>query len=295
MKPLNEMSAAEAVELYESLDLHDQANKIIENNRGIDLRTVMPPWNKEPEAWEHTSFAYGFIAEETGNLKELPITDARSIKADDTLCNSQITVSLDFLNVFDYPGKGKHKVMIEFNALNHISGQEQELSFNQVFSIQEGQRAPISGYPIFIGLNTGGELVQFNTRIVNISNNTDEKLLEALEGGMVSKGITLVNSLNPVIPVITQYAKAISEAILKRNQNVEITSPSMGLYFGDSAMRMKLARGSYITVQVSDPEEFTWKDWIYDRTNGRIRSVNDKRKNLPYNYFAFSISASREA
>jgi len=55
------------------------------------------------------------------------------------------------------------------------------LSFNQTFAIQEGQNAPISGYPIFIGLNTGKQLMQFDVEIINVSNDNDDQLLDAME------------------------------------------------------------------------------------------------------------------
>jgi hypothetical protein len=292
MKNFNELNAAEAITLYKSLDLVEVSNEIIEKNTNNDLETVSWPWNRPPKAWEHTSYAYGFLSEnaiDDGN--GLLIQEATSVlSSDDSLKNNQISVSLDFLRVLDYPGKGKHQVLFKFNANNHQNGQDQNLSFNQTFAIQEGQRAPISGYPIFIGLNTGEELVQFDVEIVNVSNDNDDKFLETMESGVVKNGIKLLNTVNPVIPIITEYATGITKMIASRNKNRSITSPKMGLWFGNSPTRMKISKGVYIAVQTSSPQDFDWSKWKLNRAFGTIQSVDGNQNEIPHNYFIFSIS-----
>ncbi|MEG1667392.1 hypothetical protein [Chryseobacterium sp.] len=290
MKNFNELNALEAIKLYQSLDLTEEAEAIATANKNSDLETVAWPFNREPRAWEHTSYAFGFIEESTMGNENLIISEARNITADESLKNNQITVSLDFLRAYDYPGKGKHQVLFKFNALNHLQGNSQNISFNQTFAIQEGQRAPISGYPIFIGLNTGQNLVQFDVEIINISNDSDDKFLETMESGVVKNGMTLLNSINPIIPMITEYATGITKMIANRNRNQQITAPKMGLYFGNIPTQMKLATGVYIAIQISNPGEFNWSVWKYNRNYGTIQSNDGQNKDLPYNYFIFSVS-----
>lgn len=290
MKKFNELNALEAITLYKSLDLNQEAEKILLNNSEADLETVSWPWNRPPRAWEHTSYAFGFIGENTAGNNNLTISEAKNIDADLSLKNNQITVSLDFLRAYDYPGNGKHRVLFKFNALNHLNDSTQDLSFNQTFAIQEGQRAPISGYPIFIGLNTGSNLVQFNVEIINVSNDADDKFLETMESGIVKNGITLLNSVNPVIPIITEYATGITQMIAKRNKNREITAPKMGLYFDTIPTHMKLSKGVYIAIQMEKPDQFDWSKWTYNRSYGTIQSTDGNNTDIPYNYFVFSIS-----
>lgn len=294
MKNFNELNAAEAVTLYKSLDLNNEAEAILKNNADANLETVAWPWNRKPKAWEHSSYAFGFIGEAEAGTGNLSIQEARNIQADNSLKNNQITVSLDYLRAYEYPGNGKHRVLFKFNAQNHLNGSEQSLSFNQTFAIQEGQLAPISGYPIFIGLNTGEQLVQFNVEIVNVSNDNDDKFLEAMESGVVKNGIKLLNTINPVIPVITEYANGITEMIAKRNKNREITAPKMGLYFDNIPTHLKLAKGVYIAIQMSEPDKFNWNEWIYNRSFGSIQSTDGVHTNLPYNYFVFSVSETNK-
>lgn len=290
MKNFNELNALEAITLYKSLNLTQEAQIIVENNQNADLETVSWPWNRPVRAWEHTSYAFGFIGENISENESLSISEAKNIVADNSLKNNQITVSLDFLRAYEYPGNGKHRVLFKFNALNHLDDNVQSISFNQTFPIQEGERAPISGYPIFIGLNTGKQLVQFDVQIINVSNDNDDKFLEAIESGVVKNGMTLLNSINPIIPIITEYASGITKMILGRNKNREITAPNMGLYFGNIPTQMKLAKGSYIAVQMSDPEKFDWSEWKYNKNYGTIQSTDGQHSDLPYNYFVFSIS-----
>ena len=290
MKNFNELNALEAVTLYKTLDLTLEAQTILNNNQDADLETISWPWNRPPRAWEHTSYAYGFISESISGSENLPISEAKNIDADNSLKNNQITVSLDFLRAYDYPGNGRHRVLFKFNALNHLNGNVQNLSFNQTFVIQEGQRAPISGYPLFIGLNTGQELVQFDVEIVNVSNDNDDKFLETMESGVVKNGMTLLNSVNPIIPIITEYATGITKMIASRNRNREITAPKMGLYFGNVPTRMKLSKGVYIAIQMSNPDQFDWSKWNYNRSYGTIRSIDGQNTDIPHNYFVFSIS-----
>jgi len=64
----------------------------------------------------------------------------------------------------------------------------------------------------------------------------------------------------------------------------------MGLYFGKTPSHMKVAKGLYIALQISDPGKFDWSLWKYNRNFGTIRSTDGVHSDLPYNYFAFSIS-----
>lgn len=291
MKNFSELTASEAVDLYRSLDLKTEADEIIDQNPNADLETVAWPWNRESKAWEYSSYAFGFVSESDSSEQDLPISEARNITADDSLKNTRVTISLDYLRAYDYPGKGKHKVLFKFSAKNYVDeSSEQAFSFNQIFAIEEGQRAPLSGYPIFVGLKTGNQLLQFDVEIVNVSNNNDDKLLEALENGVVKNGITLINAINPVLPILTEYATGITKLIASRNRNQEITAPKMGLYFGKTPSQLKIAKGLYIAFQISDPGNFDWSQWSYDRHFGTIRSKDGVHSDLPYNYFAFSIT-----
>lgn len=106
MKIFSELNASEAVTLYKSLDLDGEADDILKNNENADLTSVSWPWNREPKAWGHSSYAFGFIPENDSTDLNLSIFEARNITADESLKNSQVTITLDYLRAYDYSGKG---------------------------------------------------------------------------------------------------------------------------------------------------------------------------------------------
>lgn len=290
MKKINDLTALEAISLYQELQLNDEAENITNSNTGKDLDNQAWPWNRKPRAWEHSSYTYGFIPGKRTSKDVLSITEARTIRADETLRNSRVTISLDFIRIFDFPGKGLHRILFRFNAINFLEKQEQPVSFNHTFPVMEGQRGPISGYPVFIGLRTGTELLQFSTELINVSNDQDDRFLQRMESGIVKNGMKLIETLNPVIPVMNEYATGIMEMIGNRNRNVSIVSPEFGLYFDKNPSRLKLAEGSYIAVQTSEPEKFKWEEWKFDKGSGAFINQDGTMKDLPFNYFVFSIS-----
>jgi hypothetical protein len=288
MQEIKKLTAAQAVARFRELGLEAEAKTIERRNRKADLSTVGWPWNG-PAPWAHTSYAYGFI-EEHPTAERLRLFDARAIKADERLKNKRVTISLDFFRILDFPGSGRHRVLFRFRARHKFSGHDQDVNFNQTFVVQEGQRAAIAGYPIFVGLNLGNELVQFDVRMINVSNENDEKLLARLNDSLFQNGLQLFNLLNPLIPIVSEYAVGLTEMIAGRNRNKEIIAPSMGLYFGTTPTRPKLAAGAYIAVQTSRPDLFDWNKWVYNRSTGSIQSYDALQTELPFNYFVFSIS-----
>jgi hypothetical protein len=111
--------------------------------------------------------------------------------------------------------------------------------------------------------------------------------------GVFTNGLKLIGKINPVVPIVTEYAKGITEMIATKNRNVPITSPTLGLYFGNNIpTQMKLSKGSYIAVQTSAPEDFDWNKWKYNKQSGSIQSQDGAIKEMPYNYFVFSINSS---
>lgn len=288
-KFFHELSAKDAVTFYKSSGFDHVALDIEKANLQADLSAIGFPWNKKPEPWEHTGYTYGFIHPDVlGN--NVTITNATSVPADLSLKNALVKVSLDRLRIHNYPGKGQHQVLFKFTATNHMAGQSDVVSFNQVFTIQEGQAAAIHGYPIFINLKVGNEVLRFDTQIVNVSNNDDERLMNFLQSPVFQNGMKLIGAANPALSIVTEYATGITKQVAARNRNVEIVAPSMGLHFDNIATHMKLREGSYVAIQISDPTMITWNEWVYDSNTGLIRNSSNPQADLPYNYFIFSIS-----
>jgi len=211
-------------------------------------------------ACKHTAHTFGYIAPTSPGKKTLPIQNAVNIKADETLKNSRIKITLDCLRVADYPGSGTHRVLFDFYAQNQIPGNVEHLHFNATYRIREGQSAAIVGFPIFVGLNVGTEGVAFKCLTLNVLNEEDEAALSFLESDVFKGGLKLASTVQPAIAPLSAMAKGLTETIAKRKKNVPVQDFYLGLDFSNITTRARLAEGSYIAVQIPESMKLAW-DW----------------------------------
>ncbi len=250
-------------------------------------------WPFQDKAWQHTAHAFGYLAPlSPGATSPQPIQHAGNLAPDASLKKARIKVTLDGLRVKEYPGGGMHRVLFDFYAQNQVAGNLEHLHFNSTYRIQQGERAAIIGYPIFVGLNVGADGVAFKCFTVNVKNDQDEAFLGFLESDVFKSGLRLAQTLQPAIAPLSEIAVGLTKSIAARNQNVPVQDFYMGLDFGTIATRARLAEGSYIAVQI--PEKLVtvwdWRDWVYSPSNGMIVNKADATQLIPYNYVVFSIS-----
>lgn len=247
-------------------------------------------WSKR--AWMHTAHTFGYLAPASSNHEPVSISHAGNIAPDTKLKNARIKITLDVLRVADYPGSGKHFVLFDFYAQNQLADAAEHLHFNNVYEVQEGEKAGMIGYPIFIGLNVGSEGVAFRCLTINVKNESDEKFLSFLDSDVFKAGLELGTKLQPAIGPLSKMAIGISESIAKRNRNKGVQNFYMGLDFSNIATRARLREGSYIAVQI--PETLStvwdWDEWVFDPSHGQIVNKNNAKQLIPYNYIVFSIS-----
>jgi hypothetical protein len=241
--------------------------------------------------YRFTTHAFGYIPKTQANAtKPVEIKYAGNIAADQSLKNSQIRVTLDRLRVADYPGDGMHHILFDFYAQHQVNAdQREDLHFAQTYRVQEGQQAGIIGYPVFVGLNVGAEGVAFKCYTINVKNDDDEKLLGFMDSDIFKNGLKLIQGVNPILPIVTNFATGITKAIAGRNRNIPVQDFYMGLDFTNVATRARLAEGSYIAVQ-APITGWDWSKWVYVPTTGEILSNDDSRQPIPYNYVVFGVS-----
>lgn len=261
---------------------------------GGGTRDVWPLFRPRP--YQHTAHAYGYLAPAPPGSGLLPIQHAGNIEPDPTLKNARIKITLDRLRVADYPGSGLHRVLFDFYAQNEVQGATEHLHFNLTCRVREGEQAAVIGYPIFVGLNVGGNGVAFKCFTVNVRNDSDEAFLGALESDVFKEGLKLVAVAQPAIGPLAQMALGVTKAVAARNRNVPVQDFFMGLDFSDIATRARLRAGSYLAVQV--PESLTvvwnWNDWAYDPATGHVVNQADPLQLIPYNYVVFGVSRYEE-
>lgn len=255
------------------------------------------PWERVrkqlgPKVWQHTAHTFGYLAPAAPGGDPLAIQHAGNITPDETLRNSRIRITLNALRVADYPGGGTHHVLFDFYAQNQVPGDVQHLHFNATQRVREGERAGLSGKPVFVGLNVGSEGVAFRCRTINVKNQEDETLLAFLESDTFKGGLKLVHTAQPALVPFSEMALALTKAIASRNRNIAVQSFEMGLDFAQIPTGARLAQGAYLAVQIPETTEaiWDWSKWVYDPNNGRVVSAGDQSTLIPYNYVIFGVS-----
>jgi hypothetical protein len=239
------------------------------------------------ELWKNTGHVFGYLAPKNNG----EIVHAGNMEPDETLKGAAIKLKLNRLRVADYPGKGLHRVLFDFYAKNQTTTGDEPVHFNQVYRAQEGQGPGIIGYPIFNGLNVGKDGLSFRGYTVNVSNDSDEKLLAVLESDVVKDGLKLATTAQPAIAPFSQMALGITKMVASRRRNVPVQDVFVGLDFSNDPSGARLAVGDYIIVQVPDTTTATWRwsDWWFDKDRGIIVDKATKTKEIPYNYFILGI------
>lgn len=252
-----------------------------------------------PKPYQHTGHAFGFIEPiPSGGPKQGPIVQVGNMKADETLRNARLRITLDRMRVADYPGKGIHRVLFDFYAQNQgDDGRVDHLHFNTTYRAQEAEQVGVIGYPIFVGLRPGSEGVAFKAFTVNVENDSDQGFLNFLESDVVKEGLRLTKAAQPALAPLANIAVGITTSIANRNKNIAVQDFYMGLDFSNVPTRARLREGSYVAIQIPQTNVAIWKwdDWVFDRDSGEIVSKSDSKTLIPYNYVVFSVSRMAEA
>ncbi len=288
---LGEMSQEEVLAKLAEMDdprvEHAQADMF-----GGPLEAIRWPWS-EPPPYMHTTMAIGYLPLLKPGETPGPLVHAGQITPEPELRDQRIKITLDRLRVADFPGSGMHHVLFDFQGRNQARDNTvEDVHFNATYRVQEGEHAPIMGYPIFVGLNVGHDGVGFQGSTVNVKNENDEAFLAVLESDAFRSGLTLIETAQPALKPLSQIAVGMASSIAKRNRNVKVQEFNLGLDFSDVATRAKLAQGSYIVVQIPEAMGtlWRWSDWVYDPESGYVVKRDDPNQAIPYNYIVFGVS-----
>jgi hypothetical protein len=137
-------------------------------------------------------------------------------------------------------------------------------------------------------LNVGNDGALFKGHTTNVSNDNDEHFLSFLNSSTFTSGLKLLDTVNPAIPVVSQFAVGIAQAIGSRNKNIGVQDFFLGLDFTSSPSGARLAQGSYIVVQAPS-RGWNWSDWTWDTNLGGVVKKSDNSP-IPWNYVVFSVS-----
>ncbi len=239
---------------------------------------------RKKRAWEHSEHLIGYIHVDG------TIESALSITSDASL--SKIDIRLDRLRVFDYPGRGRHFVLLTFKATNEMSGSQETIAFNQTYLAQEKEAAGVTGYPIFRDLSVGRRGAALEVGTVNVKNENDERALSFLDSPEFNQGVQLLTTAQPALAPLTGVALGLTKLMLRSRQNVPVQQFYLGLdHDSPGTTGARLRKGPYIAVQAPD---ISWGDWRFESSSGRVVSATSGSLDISYNYLIFRVTASPE-
>jgi hypothetical protein len=161
-------------------------------------------WPFGDKPWHHAAHTFGYIAPAPPQSAALPIQHAGNIAPDHTLKNSRIKITLDGLRVADYPGRGIHRVLLDFYAQNHRPDSVEHLHFNATYRVRDSEHAAVLGYPLFVGLNVGSDSIALKCYTVNVKNEDDGSFLSFLESDVFRFGLQLSNIAHPAVTLFSE-------------------------------------------------------------------------------------------
>ncbi|MBI5250752.1 MAG: hypothetical protein HY912_14775 [Desulfomonile tiedjei] len=261
---------------------------------GMSAKSVIDQlsfWKKK--SWAHDGHAFGYIPLlRHDSQKPVQIMHVGAIQPDESLKGARVTIRLNRLRVASYPGRGRHNILFDFHAENHLKGKKENVHFNQVYKVQEGESAGIIGYPIFIGLNVGREGLLFDGCTVNVKNDQDQAIVKFLDSDTFKAGLKLVKTAQPAIAPLTDITVGLTKMLAHRSENLGVQKFSMGLSFDQVPGGARLAEGAYVVVQIPEEDQvvWDWKEWIYEPLLGSIVRKEEPTKLIPFNYVMFGIS-----
>jgi hypothetical protein len=283
--------AAERLDQFGEKEEADEVKKALQKsaaNADAELATVLA---SKLEPWECTSHAFGFVGNaQTASGTFLDIVDARSIDADAALKGANVVIAVDAIRTYDYPGKGLHQILFTFHAQHQAGDKIEELDFSQKYRANEGGDVGLVSVPIFRNLKVGDDGIGFKGYTVNVENNDDKKILDFLENPTFKKGMELGSTINPLVPIISEFAVGITKAFANRHKNLPVQDFDMGLDFSSVPTKAKLKEGGYAAVQVCDASAWNWSNWVYNKLTGTIVSKANQSQGVPNNYVMFSIT-----
>lgn len=289
--PLHEAAAKlHAVGEDEAAELLEESERVPSfQSKGIG-RPGWWPFQDKP--WQHTSHVFGYLAPAAPGSDPLPIAAIGNIPADPSLKHARLTIALSRMRAASYPGGGMHRILLHVAVHNQVPGKAEPVHFNTTYRVWDGDYAGVQGYPLFVGLCSGGEGLSLKCRTINVSNDQDEAFLDVLESNVFKAGLQLTSTAQPVIGPFSEMALGIAKAIARRHRNVAVQDFDLGLDFGTNPMGGRLAEGTYLAVQIPESLQpiWNWDEWIYHPTLGHVVKRSDHQRTIPYNSLVFSIS-----
>jgi hypothetical protein len=239
--------------------------------------------------YEHTGCILGYIFEAKNLASASQIVSTSQIAGDESLIDQRIKITLDKFYIDTYPGFGTHTVLCEFSGKNQVPEDVEELRFALRFKSNDKAAAPISGAPIFMGVNVSRDGIAFEGRAVNVSSSADESLIATFDSPAFKAGLTLLTSAQPALKPFSSLASSVVSTVASRSKNTQVHNFNLGLDFGQGSTSVRLKTGSYIIVQ-TDSSNWNWNDFEWRRDSNSLEYKANPGQKAGFNYMVIGVS-----
>jgi len=273
-------------------------NLIKENPKNAEITVAETVDSQFDKAWKIKEHAYGFLDMENTNGNKIPLVNALTMAADNSLKGQRINIRVGNVYVERYPGLfgGEHEVLFEFSAKHSPDdegAEDEDIKYTQKYTLRNRGGSGKSGLSVLKGLRVPNNGVDFYLNTIYISNKSEEKVVKFLNSGIFSSGLELISSVNPVIKQVAGYATGITEYLVEEKKNKVIQEIGLGFDFAGNTEVASLKSGTYISIQTKR-NNFNWSDWYYDKDSSLFKPYDDSSERLPFNHITFVISEYEE-
>ncbi len=128
-----------------------------------------------------------------------------------------------------------------------------------------------------------------------MSNSNDQAIVNVINSSVVTNGLNLLTTAQPVLAPFVGMVKGLTTSLLQSSDNTPVQQFTLGLDFDTGNVGARIAEGSYIAAQVSQPGEINWSDWKFDtHSDTVVRPAGPIGGGppafLPYNAIIFRVT-----
>lgn len=245
------------------------------------------------KAWKIKEHAFGYLDFQNQVLNKIPIANALTMDADQSLKGQRINIRVGTINVFRYPGLfgGEHEILFEFSAKHSPdgSGDDENVKYTQKYTLRNNGGSGKQGLQVLQGLRVPNNGIDFYLNTIYIGNKSEEKVVKFLNSSIFNSGLELLSTANPLVKEVAGYAKGITEYITDEKKNMIVQEIGLGFDFSGNTGVASLKKGTYLAVQTKK-EDLNWTEWYYDVNDSLIKPHNNSVDRLPRNFLSFIIS-----
>jgi hypothetical protein len=204
------------------------------------------------------------------------IVPAQGYSASPLLEDAHIDVFLERYFAAAMPGNN-FDLQLAISSRHHFEGRDQPERVAHTLAVK-GVINDYANYltePVFRNLAVS-DLLTLDIAVNFLSDKTTRRLLALMDNEVVSKGVQLATTFNPVYGTMASYAQGLIKMCLEAKQNVAITDAHLSFTSTLGTLSASLVEGTYLLFQPTTEEEISLREATYDFAQKSLRIAGEK-------------------